>query len=152
MRVCAHLPTNPISVTTALIAEVTSAHAALVQRAATCEAARRPLTLRAFRAVPLRSLAPKFDENFRPGKDADPDRDRAEARSLKKKVKQEKRGAIRELRKDAVFLALEARKQQEIAAAAKEKKRKATITWLNQQAADFNPSSAMKGHAGKERK
>ena len=77
-----------------------------------CVRQRRPLTLRAFRAVPIRTLAPKFDEHFRPGKDTDPDRARCETKALKNKVKQEKRGAIRELRKDAAFLAIEARRQQ----------------------------------------
>lgn len=38
------------------------------------------------------------------GRDYDPDRERAERRKLKKKLKEEVKGAIRELRKDNYFL------------------------------------------------
>ena len=48
---------------------------------------------------------PKFEESFVKGKDYDPDRQRAEERRLKKMVRKEERGAIRELRKDASFMA-----------------------------------------------
>lgn len=42
----------------------------------------------------------------------DPDHDRNEAAKLKAQVKQERKGAIRELRKDARFLASEQQKRQ----------------------------------------
>ncbi|KAK4906015.1 nucleolar complex protein 14, partial [Elasticomyces elasticus] len=50
---------------------------------------------------------PKFEENFNPDKHYDPDRERAESNRLKKEYKREKKGAIRELRKDASFIARE---------------------------------------------
>lgn len=38
------------------------------------------------------------------GRDYDPDRERAELRKLKKRLKEERKGAVRELRKDNQFL------------------------------------------------
>ena len=42
--------------------------------------------------------------SFVKGRDYDPDRERAERRKLKKLLKEESKGAIRELRKDNYFL------------------------------------------------
>lgn len=42
--------------------------------------------------------------SFVKGRDYDPDRERAEKRKLKKLIKQEAKGAVRELRKDNLFL------------------------------------------------
>ena len=41
---------------------------------------------------------------WRPGKDYDPDRERSEAKRLARQLQKERRGAMRELRKDAAFL------------------------------------------------
>ncbi|XP_057961275.1 uncharacterized protein LOC131153166 [Malania oleifera] len=65
---------------------------------------RQPLQMRKQKPVPIKLLNPKFEENFVKGRDYDPDRERAERRKLKKLIKQEARGAIRELRKDNYFL------------------------------------------------
>lgn len=43
-------------------------------------------------------------DSFVKGRDYDPDRERAERRKLKKLIKQEAKGAVRELRKDNYFL------------------------------------------------
>ena len=48
--------------------------------------------------------------SFVKGRDYDPDRERAEQRKLKKLIKQEAKGAARELRKDNCFL-FEAKKR-----------------------------------------
>lgn len=42
--------------------------------------------------------------SFVKGRDYDPDRERAEMRKLKKRLKEERKGAVRELRKDNHFL------------------------------------------------
>ncbi|KAL8523619.1 hypothetical protein ACS0TY_013551 [Phlomoides rotata] len=47
---------------------------------------------------------PKFEENYVKGRDYDPDRERAERKKLRKILKQEAKGAVRELRKDNYFL------------------------------------------------
>ena len=41
---------------------------------------------------------------WRAGKDYDPDRERSEAKRLRRQLQKERRGAMRELRKDAAFL------------------------------------------------
>ncbi|EPS71081.1 hypothetical protein M569_03678 [Genlisea aurea] len=63
---------------------------------------RRPLRYQKVKI--LKTFAPKFEESFVKGRDYDPDRDRAERRKLKKRLKQEAKGAARELRKDNQFL------------------------------------------------
>ncbi|KAM1847091.1 hypothetical protein ACFX14_011412 [Malus domestica] len=60
--------------------------------------------LRKQKPVAIKMLNPKFEENFVKGRDYDPDRERAELRKMKKLLKQEAKGAIRELRKDNSFL------------------------------------------------
>ncbi|PVI08031.1 Nop14-like protein [Periconia macrospinosa] len=68
---------------------------------------RRPQRLHNHRALPIKSSVPKFEESFDPTKHYDPDKDRAEAAKLRKEYKREKKGAMRELRKDANFIARE---------------------------------------------
>ncbi|XP_068665548.1 uncharacterized protein [Aristolochia californica] len=65
---------------------------------------RQPLQMRKQKPVPIKLLNPKFEENFVKGRDYDPDRERAEMKKLKKRLKQESKGAARELRKDNAFL------------------------------------------------
>ncbi|KAI9387237.1 hypothetical protein POPTR_010G140100v4 [Populus trichocarpa] len=65
---------------------------------------RKPLQMQKKKPVPIKLVAPKFEENFVKGRDYDPDRERAERRKLKKLVKREAKGAARELRKDNSFI------------------------------------------------
>lgn len=77
----------------------------LAGASAACIAARKPLTRRsATRAPEVKLLNPRFEEEFAAGKDFDPDRERAAARQLRRQLQKERRGAMRELRKDAAFL------------------------------------------------
>jgi nucleolar protein 14 len=69
--------------------------------------ARRPLQLHHHRPQPIKTAIPKFEESFDPTKHYDPDRERAESNRLQKEYKRERKGALRELRKDANFLARE---------------------------------------------
>ncbi|WOK99686.1 nucleolar protein 14 [Canna indica] len=66
---------------------------------------RQPLQMRKQKPVAVKLLNPKFEENFVKDRDYDPDRERAEMKKLKKLLKSEKKGAIRELRKDNHFVA-----------------------------------------------
>ncbi|KAF2132786.1 nucleolar protein 14 [Dothidotthia symphoricarpi CBS 119687] len=68
---------------------------------------RRPQTLHFHRPLPIKSSVPKFEESFDPNKHYDPDKERSEATRLQKEYKREKKGALRELRKDANFIARE---------------------------------------------
>lgn len=86
----------------------------LETRLQSAQANRRPITLHAHRAVPLASFIPKFDEGGRGSRrydgghghgNSDPDAERAQAQKLRALVRKEKKGAVRELRRDAQFLA-----------------------------------------------
>ncbi|KAF2662946.1 Nop14-like protein [Lophiostoma macrostomum CBS 122681] len=68
---------------------------------------RRPQELHHHRPLPIKTSIPKFEESFDPNKHYDPDRERAEANKLQKEYKRERKGAMRELRKDANFIARE---------------------------------------------
>ncbi|KAJ5081999.1 hypothetical protein N7532_011042 [Penicillium argentinense] len=86
---------------------------------------RRPLLLHNHRPLAIKSAIPKFEENFNPDKHYDPDRERAEVNRLKKEFKREKKGAMRELRKDASFIAREKlREKKELDAEYEKKYRK----------------------------
>ncbi|KAH0499465.1 hypothetical protein TgHK011_006662 [Trichoderma gracile] len=68
---------------------------------------RRPLELHHHKPLAIKTYIPKFEETFDPDKHYDPDRERAEMAKLKKEHKKERKGAMRELRKDANFMARE---------------------------------------------
>ncbi|KAH6762950.1 nucleolar-like protein [Perilla frutescens var. hirtella] len=63
---------------------------------------RQPLRVRKQKII--KTANPKFEDSFVKGRDYDPDRERVEMKKLKKHLKQEARGAVRELRKDNYFL------------------------------------------------
>lgn len=65
---------------------------------------RLPLQMRKQKPAPIKLLNPKFEESFVKGRDYDPDRERADRKKLKKLLKSEAKGAIRELRKDNHFI------------------------------------------------
>lgn len=71
------------------------------------KSARRPQTLHFHRPLPIPSRIPKFEESFDPTKHYDADRERSDAAKLQKEYKRERKGAMRELRKDANFIARE---------------------------------------------
>ncbi|KAJ3014689.1 nucleolar complex protein 14 [Thoreauomyces humboldtii] len=69
---------------------------------------RRPLLLQRFAPIPMATFVPKFDAHYsidRKNGSRDPDRERADAAKLKYEYKKEFKGAVRELRKDAAFVA-----------------------------------------------
>lgn len=68
---------------------------------------RRTLELHHHRPLAIKTYIPKFEETFDPDKHYDPDRERAELAKLKAEHKKERKGAMRELRKDANFMARE---------------------------------------------
>lgn len=73
---------------------------------------RTPLAMQAHKPIPIRSFAPKFEDDFAPGKHYDPDAERNASNKLKSLYKKERKGAIRELRKDNRFLAGEKAREQ----------------------------------------
>ncbi|KIY66708.1 Nop14-like protein [Cylindrobasidium torrendii FP15055 ss-10] len=74
---------------------------------------RRPLALQAHKPIPIATYIPKFDGSSSSYiRKQDPDHERNEAAKLRNQVKQERKGAIRELRKDSRFLANVQQEQQ----------------------------------------
>lgn len=76
------------------------------------EDARQPLALQDHKPIPIASYAPRFEDDFAPGKHYDPDVERNASAKLKAEYKKERKGAIRELRKDNRFLAGEKAREQ----------------------------------------
>lgn len=68
---------------------------------------RRPLLLHSHRPLAIKMAIPKFEDSYNPERRYDPDRERAELGKLKAEHKRERKGAMRELRKDANFVARE---------------------------------------------
>ncbi|KAH7417520.1 Nop14-like family protein-like protein [Cadophora sp. MPI-SDFR-AT-0126] len=86
--------------------------------------ARRPLELHHHKPLAIKTSIPKFEDNFNPERHYDPDHERTELAKLKKEHKRERKGAIRELRKDARILASSSLKEKKERDAAYEKKQK----------------------------
>ncbi|KAF8897899.1 nucleolar protein 14 [Infundibulicybe gibba] len=76
---------------------------------------RQPLCLQAHKPIPIPSYIPKFEATTSSYlRRQDPDHEKNETSKLRSQYKQERKGAIRELRKDARFLAgVEQQKQRE---------------------------------------
>ena len=89
--------------------------------------ARRPLRLHNHRPLAIKTSIPKFEESYNPDKHYDPDRERAELSKLKAEHKRERKGALRELRKDANFIARESLKEKKERDSAYEKKYKRLV-------------------------
>lgn len=89
--------------------------------------ARQPLRLHNHRPLAIKTSIPKFEESYNPDKHYDPDRDRADMSKLKAEHKRERKGALRELRKDANFIARESLKEKKERDSAYEKKYKRLV-------------------------
>jgi nucleolar protein 14 len=89
---------------------------------------RRLLELHHHRPLAIKMAIPKFEESYNPDKHYDPDRDRSEAAKLRKEFKREKKGAVRDLRKEGRAVARENLKEKKEKDAAYEKKFKRLIS------------------------
>ncbi len=108
-RVVAHLTTKPCKsqLPAALNQEIERVHGMLERMLRVAQLSRRPLELHHHRPIAIRTYIPKFEDSFNPDKHYDPNRERAESAKLKAEHKKERKGAMRELRKDANFMARE---------------------------------------------
>ncbi|OJD32908.1 uncharacterized protein BKCO1_3500083 [Diplodia corticola] len=88
---------------------------------------RRPQELHHWRPQPIKSSVPKFEDGFNPDKHYDPDMERREAAKLKAEYRREKKGAMRELRKDASFIGREKLREKKERDAAYEAKYKRLV-------------------------
>ncbi|KAJ2721158.1 nucleolar complex protein 14 [Coemansia sp. Benny D115] len=75
-------------------------------------ASRAPLKLQYHKPLAIESVAPKFESNYSLDAHYDPDRNRNETIKLRRQVNKERRGVVRELRRDTQFLAGERQREQ----------------------------------------
>ncbi|KAK5634431.1 hypothetical protein RRF57_010144 [Xylaria bambusicola] len=110
-----------------LIDHVTRLQTKLQNMLAISQLARRPLELHHHRPLAIKSAIPKFEDQFDPDRHYDADKDRAELAKLKAEHKKERKGTMRELRKDANFMAREKLRMKKQKDAAYEKKYKRLV-------------------------
>ncbi|SCV72718.1 BQ2448_4255 [Microbotryum intermedium] len=110
---------------------------------------RHPLTLQHHKPIPIATYIPKFDEGFNPNRRFDPDTERNEANKLRSLVNKEKKGAIRELRKDNRFLAGEEAKKKKEKDLAYEAKIKKIMVGLADERAEEKKEKGIKEHGKK---
>lgn len=113
---------------------------------------RQPLKMRKKKPLPIRMLNPKFEENYVKGRDYDPDRERAEKKKLKKRIKEEAKGAARELRKDNEFLSKAKEREKALLAAEKAEKYGKALAFLQEQEHAFKSGQLGKGKGKKRRR
>lgn len=92
---------------------------------------RRPLELHRHRPLPIKTAVPLFEDNFNPDKHYDPNFQRSEANKLRNEYKRERKGALRELRKDANFVARERLREKRERDKAHEEKERRIIAEIN---------------------
>ncbi|GAA5902471.1 hypothetical protein JCM8208_006897 [Rhodotorula glutinis] len=97
---------------------------------------RKPLFMQHHKPIPLATFLPKFDEGFNPNRRFDPDSERAEASKLRALYKKEKKGAVRELRNDNRFLAVEEAKRKKADDVQYEKKISKIVSSLQDERAE----------------
>ncbi|KAI0797123.1 nucleolar protein 14 [Abortiporus biennis] len=96
-----------------LATKISSTHDTLSRLLKFAKQGRQPLHLQGHKPIPIATYVPKFEHttsNYL--RNRDPDHERNEAAKIRAQYKQEKKGAIRELRKDARFLASEQQRKQ----------------------------------------
>lgn len=119
---------NRLHLPPALVHEVERASNHLARAIQVATLARRPLELHHHKSLAIKTYIPKFEDDFDPDKHYDPDRERAELAKLKAEHKKERKGAMRELRKDANFMAREKLRLKKEKDAAYEKKYKRLVS------------------------
>jgi nucleolar protein 14 len=107
----------------------------------------RPLTLHYHRPLPIKTYIPKFEEAYSLDKRSyDPNADRVALSKLKAEHKREKKGALRELRKDSRFIAREKLKEdKKTSKEYHEKMRKLTAMIQTEEGAAGNEYKKAKG-------
>lgn len=111
------------------------AHKLITTLLTTSRTKRLPLQLHNHKPQPIRTSIPKFEEGFNPDKHYDPDKERTESKKLAAEYKREKKGAVRELRKDANFMAREKLKEKRATDEAYEKKQRRLLAEIQGEAA-----------------
>lgn len=126
------------ALTEGLQLEIESTLELLVTCQATAQKRKRPLRLQSAGVKTIATLNPDFNENYTLRKDQDEDRDKAQAKQLKRQLKRERKGAARELRRDAVFLAREKFKEEEQRNTHRKAEQQKIQAWVQESMATFN--------------
>ncbi|KAK3164565.1 hypothetical protein QOZ80_1AG0021210 [Eleusine coracana subsp. coracana] len=113
---------------------------------------REPLRMRKKKPEPIKQLNPKFEENYIKGLDYDPDRERAQLKKLKRRLKSEKKGAMRELRKDNYFLSAVKEKERMKQEQERAEKFGKAMAFLQEQESAFKSGQLGKGKGRKRRR
>ncbi|KAL8052722.1 hypothetical protein ABFX02_05G024100 [Erythranthe guttata] len=111
---------------------------------------RQPLRLRKVKII--KTAVPKFEENFVKGRDYDPDRERSEMKKLRKRLRKEAKGAVRELRKDNYFLSVVKARDKAYVEQEKAEKSGKTRAFLQEQEHAFKSGQLGKGKGKKRRR
>ncbi|KAI1779992.1 Nop14-like protein [Hypoxylon cercidicola] len=155
-NVLVHLASKPCrsKFPTALNDRVEKLRLKLDQMLQLARMSRRPLELHHHKPLSIKTAIPKFEDSFDPNKHYDPDRDRAELAKLRAEHKKERKGAMRELRKDASFMAREQLRIKKAKDAAYEKKYKRLVAEIQgeegREANAYEREKQMRKRAGKK--
>lgn len=120
-----HLQSTSVPPNTQTLVKTTLSSLQASQKAAI--ATRKPLFLHNHRPLAIKTSVPQFTDNYNPTKHYDPDAERAQLSRLKAEHKKERKGAMRELRKDANFIAREQLREKKEKDEAYEKKFKRLV-------------------------
>jgi len=127
IKVLAHISEQPTKLPEQSTALVSTALTGLRKLREEAVASRVPLLLHNHRPLAIKTSIPAFIEDYNPDRHYDPDRQRAELSKLKAEHKKERKGAMRELRKDANFMAREQLREKKEKDAAYDKKFKRLV-------------------------
>lgn len=127
VQALSHLTSNPTQLPAKTISLAKTTLTTLESQHSTAINSRLPLLLHSHRPLAIKTSIPQFIENYNPDRHYDPDRERAELSKLKAEHKKERKGAMRELRKDASFMAREQLREKKEKDAAYERKYKRLV-------------------------
>ncbi|KAG2281279.1 hypothetical protein Bca52824_052499 [Brassica carinata] len=113
---------------------------------------RKPLAMRKQKPVAIRMVNPKFEENFAKGRDYDPDKYRSDMKKLNKKLNEERKGVVRELRKDSYFMSDVKAKEKAVQEQERAEKHGKNLAFLQEQEHAFKSGQLGKGKGNKKRK
>eukprot|EP00939_MAST-03C_sp_MAST-3C-sp1_P001533 g1533.t1 len=121
----------------AIVAAVSEALRFFDLTAEKAESARGDLRMKIHRPVAIRQMMPRFDEEFDPSRNMDPDRVRVAMKQMKRSLARERKNTTRELRRDNAFLAREREKEIEARDARLEARQKEVMQFLQEQQRTF---------------
>eukprot|EP00938_MAST-03A_sp_MAST-3A-sp1_P004131 g4131.t1 len=112
------------------------------------ESSRDPLQMKILRPAAIKEMIPRFEEDFDPSRDMDTDRARAAMKQLKRKVRREKKGVLRELRRDNAFLSRQHEADIQARDERLEERQNDVMRFLQQQQAEFKQMAKQGLHGG----